>query len=299
MNKELRDLFDCNNINIKKITIKSGALIVCSDDYKYVIKKKCNKIDGLYKYLESRGFIFFPKLLFRTDNYDIFEYIDDVNIPYEEKACDIMKLLSLLHNKTTFYKDIDEDSCKKIYEDTIDEIDYLYNYYDDIALTIDSFEYMSPSNYFFIRNISLIFKMLNYCRNNISKWYDIVNDKKRVRVVNLHNNLSLDHYLSSNKGYFISWDKSRRDMPIYDIIIFYKRYFREFDFCELIRVYESYYPLLKEEKILLLCLLSIPSKLEFVNDEYDMCIKIDSFYEYLNSVWKLINDSNTSIKDGE
>lgn len=88
-------------------------------------------------------------------------------------------------------------------------------------------------------------------------------------------------------------------MPIYDIIIFYKRYFREFDFCELIRVYESYYPLLKEEKILLLCLLSIPSKLEFVNDEYDMCIKIDSFYEYLNSVWKLINDSNTSIKNGE
>ena len=296
MNKEIRDLFDNYNIIIRKITIIRGVLIIDSGDNKYVIKKENSKIENLYNYLSSRNFNYFPKLLFKTDNYDIFEYIEGVNIPREEEAVDIIKLASLLHSKTTFYKDIDEDMYKNIYEDVIDRVNYLYNYYDDVANVIDSEEYMSPSNYLFIINIFLIFQILSYCKEYINKWYNLIKDKKRIRVVNLHNNLSLEHYLLSNKSYFISWDKSKRDMSIYDIIIFYKRYYREFDFSDLIRVYENYYPLLPEEKILLLCLIAIPSKLEFDSDEYNMCIKVDSFYEYIVSGLKLINDFDDKDK---
>ena len=45
----------------------------------------------------------------------------------------------------------------------------------------------------------------------------IIEEKKRIRVVQLHNNLNLEHYLvEDNKPYLISWRKSRRDIPIYD-----------------------------------------------------------------------------------
>ncbi len=291
MNKELRELFDRYNIIVKKITIKRGVKIVETSDMKYVIKKKNRKIGSLYRYLSSRNFNSFPSILFNSDNYDVFEYIDGVNIPYEEASVDIIKLVSVLHSKTTFYKDVDDDSCKKIYESVVDKINYLYNYYDDYANVIDEEEYMSPSNYLFVRNISMLFKVLNYCRDAIERWYNIIKDKGRIRVVNLHNNLSLEHYLLSDKPYFISWDKSKRDMPIYDIIIFYKKYYNDFDFCELIRIYESYYPLLKEEKILLLCLISLPDKLDFDMNEYDMCIKVNDFYEYLSNSMKLVSDS--------
>ena len=296
MNKEIRELFDKNNIITRKITIKHNVRIIDTGNDKFVIKKRDKDLENLFKYLSSRGFNYFPNILYKTDNYDVYKYIEGVNLPREEEAIDIVKLLSILHNKTTFYKDIDDDSYKEIYEDIIDRIDYLYNYYDDFANIIEREEYMSPSNYLFIRNISKIFQALNYSRINIDKWYNLIKNKKRVRIVNLHNNVSLDHYLLADKPYLISWRLSKKDMPIYDIINFYKKYYNELDFSELLRIYEVNYPLLKEEKILLFCLLSIPSKLEFTDNEYDMCLKVSRFYEYIYSSEKLIDDNEEKVK---
>ena len=296
MDKEIRELFDKNNIITRKITIKHNVRIIDTGNDKFVIKKRDKDLENLFKYLSSRGFNYFPNILYKTDNYDVYKYIEGVNLPREEEAIDIVKLLSILHNKTTFYKDIDDDSYKEIYEDVIDRIDYLYNYYDDFANIIEREEYMSPSNYLFIRNISKIFQALNYSRINIDKWYNLIKSKKRVRIVNLHNNVSLDHYLLADKPYLISWRLSKKDMPIYDIINFYKKYYNELDFSELLRIYEVNYPLLKEEKILLFCLLSIPSKLEFTDNEYDMCLKVSRFYEYIYSSEKLIDDNEEKVK---
>ena len=296
MDKEIRELFDKNNIITRKITIRHNVRIIDTGNDKFVIKKRDKDLENLFKYLSSRGFNYFPNILYKTDNYDVYKYIEGVNLPREEEAIDIVKLLSILHNKTTFYKDIDDDSYKEIYEDVIDRIDYLYNYYDDFANIIEREEFMSPSNYLFIRNISKIFQALNYSRINIDKWYNLIKSKKRVRIVNLHNNVSLDHYLLAAKPYLISWRLSKKDMPIYDIINFYKKYYNELDFSELLRIYEVNYPLLKEEKILLFCLLSIPSKLEFTDNEYDMCLKVSRFYEYIYSSEKLIDDNEEKIK---
>ena len=196
----------------------------------------------------------------------------------------------MLHSKTTFYKDIDEDYYKEIYEEINSKINYLENYYNDIAEIIEKEEYMSPSNYLFVRNITLVFQALNYCKQNISKWYDIISEKKRLRVVNIHNNISLDHYLLGNKPSFISWRLSKRDMPIYDLINFYKKYYLELDFCELLRNYELTYPMLPEEKILFFCLISLPEKIEFNDSEYKLCQKIKKFYDYLNTSDKFIMD---------
>ena len=299
MNREIRELFDNNNIIINKITIKSSVLIIDSGSNKYVVKKKNTIIDSLYRYLRSRNFNHFPNILYETDNYSVFEYINGINIPNEEASVDIIKLCSLLHSKTTFYKDVDEDYYKKIYEDVIDRINYLYNYYDDFANIIDSEEYMSPSNYYFIRNVSLLFSNLNFCRYAIEEWLKLIKEKKRIRVVNLHNNLSLDHFLLSDKSYFISWEKSKRDMPIYDLINFYKKYYDDFDFSELFGIYESFYPLLREEKLLLLCLISIPDKLLFNDNEYDMCNNINNFYNYIKASLRIVEDNKKIIDSKE
>lgn len=292
MDKELRDLFDENNIVVKKITIKYGVKIIDTGNEKLVIKKKNGDLEELFKYLRSRGFNYFPDIMYTTDNYDIYNYIEGVNLPIEEKAIDIVNLLSVLHNKTTFYKDVDDSYFKEIYEDILDRVEYLYNYYDDWVNVIETEEYMSPSNYLFIRNVTKVFQALNYCRITIGKWYDLIKDKKRVRIVNLHNNISLEHYLLLDKPYFISWNKSKKDMPIYDIIKFYKKYFKDLDFSELLRVYDAHYPLLAEERLLLFCLISIPYKLEFDDCEYDMCLKVNNFYSYICSSEKIIDDSD-------
>ena len=144
--------------------------------------------------------------------------------------------------------------------------------------------------YFFVRNVSKLFASLDFSRNQIENWYSIIEEKKRVRVVNIHNNLSLDHDLFSDKPYLISWDRSKRDIPIYDLIKLYKLYYNEADFCDLLRVYENNYPLLEEEKYLLFCLMSIPEKLDFKYNEFDMCKKVKQFYDYMNATDRLIVD---------
>lgn len=290
MNKEIRELFDRNNIITKKITLKKNVKIIDTGDNKLVIKKRERNLDDLFKYLKTRSFDYFPQIIYKTTNYDIYEYIDDVEIPKEEKALDIIRLTTMLHSKTTFYKDIDEDYYKEIYENTIERIDYLNNYYNDIASIIEKEEFMSPSNYLFIRNITKIFQALNYCKYNIDKWYDIINEKKRIRIVNLHNDLSLEHYLVGDRPCLISWNKSKKDMPIYDIIKMYKKYYLELDFCELLRNYERQYPLLPEEKILFFVFLSLPNKLEFNKTEYNMCLEVKKFYDYINITEKFISD---------
>ena len=158
---------------------------------------------------------------------------------------------------------------------------------------------MSPSNYYFIRNVSLLFSNLNFCRYAIEEWLKLIKEKKRIRVVNLHNNLSLDHFLLSDKSYFISWEKSKRDMPIYDLINFYKKYYDDFDFSELFGIYESFYPLLREEKLLLLCLISIPDKLLFNDNEYDMCNNINNFYNYIKASLRIVEDNKKIIDSKE
>lgn len=291
MNKELRELFDENKIITKKITLKNNVRIIENEDNKLVIKRRDKDLNNVYKYLKSRSFEYFPEVLYQTKNYDIYEYIDDSEISKEEKADDIIKMVTLLHSKTTFYKEIDDDTYKELYESIIEKLDYLVNYYNDIAEIIEREEYMSPSHYFFIRNVSKIFASLDYCRFHIDNWYKIIEEKKRIRVVQLHNNLSLDHYLTEgNRPYLISWRRTTRDIPIYDIINLYKQYYNKLDFCELLRKYEMNYPMLKEERELFFVLISIPEKLEFKTNEYHMCKQVQNFYDYLNSSDKLISD---------
>ena len=291
MNKELRELFDHNHIITKKITIKNNVRIIDSGKEQFVIKKREKSLNELYKYFKSRSFDYFPELLYQTEHYDIYRYIEDVEISKEERSEDLIKLLTLLHGKTTFYKEIDDDTYKELYENIVNQLNYLMNYYSDIAEVIEKEEYMAPSHYYFIRNVSKVFAALDYCHYHIDKWYDMIEEKKRIRVVNLHNNLSLDHYLmDGDKPYLISWRLSKRDIPIYDLIKLYKQYYKDLDFYELLRKYEMHYPMLPEEKTLFFVLISIPERLDFRESEYKMCKKVQNFYDYLHSSEKLIED---------
>ena len=302
MNKELRELFDQNNIITKKITLKNDIRIIDTGQDRLVIKKRDQELNSLYHYLKSRSFDYFPEIVYKTPHYDIYRHIEDANLPKEERASDIIKLLTLLHSKTTYYKDIDDDTYKELYENIIERIEYLTNYYQDIAEIIEAEEYMSPAHYLFIRNISQLFSALGYCRYQIENWHQIIEEKKRVRIVQIHNNLSLDHYLLEDRPYFISWRLSKKDIPIYDLLKFYKTYYQEFDFCDLFHNYEIHYPLLPEEKHLLFCLISIPDKIDFNNTEFTLCKQVKNFYNYLSTTDKLIQDyfpnhSKTEVKN--
>ena len=155
---------------------------------------------------------------------------------------------------------------------------------------------MSPSSYLLVRNISKVFEMLDFCKYSIEKWYKIINDKKRVRLVQLHNNLSYDHFIKNKYSYFISWGSSRRDIPIYDLIYLFNLYYYDVDFLDILNVYQKNYSLLEEEKILFLILICLPNKIIFSDNEYDDCLKVKKFYDRLNAASLLIDEYNKKKK---
>ena len=286
MNNDIRSEISKYNLPINKLTIKSGARII---DDKIVVKDKKNKeINKTYKYLSSRAFDYFPYLIDDSDKYEIYPYIDDIYEPREQKAMDLTHLLSLLHSKTTFYREVDIDKNKEIYEEIVNEVDYLNDYYNSLISSIEKEVYMSPSSYLIARNTNIIFSSIYYAKDNIEKWYKMIEDNKNERVSYIHNNINLDHYVKNDKPYLISWNNSRIDNPIYDLLSFYKNHYLEFDFSDLFHYYESGYPLKDEERLLLFIYMAIPSKIEVDSSEYEMCIKINKMIEYLYKTSNLI-----------
>lgn len=286
MNNDIRSEISKYNLPINKLTIKSGARII---DNKIVVKDKKNKeINKTYKYLSSRAFDYFPYLIDDSDKYEIYPYIDDIYEPREQKAMDLTHLLSLLHSKTTFYREVDIDKNKEIYEEIVNEVDYLNDYYNSLISSIEKEVYMSPYSYLIARNTNIIFSSIYYAKDNIEKWYKMIEDNKNERVSYIHNNINLEHYVKNDKPYLISWNNSRIDNPIYDLLSFYKNHYLEFDFSDLFHYYESGYPLKDEERLLLFIYMAIPSKIEVDSSEYEMCIKINKMIEYLYKTSNLI-----------
>lgn len=261
---------------------KGKAIIVSTKDGKYVIKNKNRDNNNIFKYLSSRNFDYFPKRISNEDDdYELTNYIEETEMPQSQKMTDMMDLIALLHSKTTYYQEIDLDEYKKIYEDIHNNIEYLYSYYNDIITLIENKIIYSPSEYLFARNISIVFDTLNYVNELLEKWYEMVKEKRKQRYVVVHNNLDINHFLKENSEYLISWDKSKIDLPIYDLYKLYKRNHLEYDFDILLKRYERSYPLLEEEKRLFHILILLPDKIEFNLQEYDMCKKISNMIDGL------------------
>ena len=160
---------------------------------------------------------------------------------------------------------------------------------------LDKEVYMSPANYLIARNISSIYSSLNFAKESINKWYKLIENKRKIRLVTIHNNISLEHYLKNDKPYFISWDKSKIDIPILDLISLYKHHYLQFDFSTILKIYLNKYPLTKEEMLLFLTIVSIPSKIKYSDSEYKNVIKIRNIIDYVYKTHNLVTEYG--IKD--
>ena len=287
--KEINEILKKYQLKPHRYMKNGKATIIDTEMGRFVIKKN-PKNKKIFDYLRSRSFNYYPKLLNEGDDeYEITEYVDDVNYPNEQKMLDLINLITLLHNKTTHYKEIDFEDYKQIYEDIKNNIEYLNSYYTDLITLIDTHVYMSPSEYILARNIARIFNALNFCNYEIDNWYDLVKEKTKQRVVVLHNNLDLSHFFKNEQSYLISWDKSKIGIPVFDLYILYKRHGLEYNFEDVFKEYEQSYPLQKDEKKLLFILIALPPKLEFNKSNYLMTKEISQTMDLLYKTEKLIS----------
>ena len=272
--KEISELLKKKDIRASGYEKVGNVIIASTNIGKVAIKKNKNK-EYIYEYLEDRNFNYYPEII-EKDDYIVSRYIEDINIPNEQKILDLIDLTSLLHTKTTHYKVVSDDEYKKIYEDLSNNYEYLYEYYNDIISLIDDKVFMSPSEYLLARNINAIFSSINTGKSYVEEWQKEISGMNKIRLSVVHNNLKLSHYIRNSRDYLISWDKSKIDIPIFDLYNLYNNHFNDFDFVELLKRYEHKYPLKKYELDLFFILITMPSKIEFNDTEFNMCNKISN-----------------------
>lgn len=278
---------------INKITLKNSVKII---DNKYVVKKRKKDLDNVYNYLLSRSFDYFPEIIKEDKDTITYKYISDLEEPKEQKITDMVNLISLLHNKTTFYKEVDLDNYKYIYESINNQIEDTYKYYNFLIENINNEVYMSPASYLIARNITIIYNALRYSKDSIESWYHLIENNRRVRVVTTHNNLKLEHYLKYEKPYLISWDRVSIDMPIFDLVSLYKNHYLDFEFSDLLKIYLSKYPLSEEELLLFLTIISIPDKIEYNESTYQTVLKIRRVIDYIYKSRELVKEYGKNIQ---
>lgn len=288
--QEINEILKKYDLKPRKYQKNNKTLLIETSNGIFIIKEKQKDNQYIYDYLKSRNFNYLPKIITTEDDrYEITEYIESYQIPNEQKILDLIDLISLLHNKTTHYKEVTEDDYKEIYEDLKNNVEHLYSYYNDLITIIESKVYMSPCEYVLARNISIIFSTLNFLHNEIENWYKLVKEKNKKRLTVIHNNLEINHFISNEKKYLISWEKAKIGIPIFDIYKLYLRHGLEYDFTELLKRYEKNYPLFEDERKLLFILILLPKKIEFDSNEYENTKKVGKIIDYIYKTQNLIS----------
>lgn len=159
---EINDVLKKHDLRTYSYRKNGKVVIIDSNKGKLVLKEKTNQ--SIYDYLDSRSFNYYPKMMIEDNRYDIMEYLDEIEMPSDQKMLDLIRLVSLLHNKTTYYKNVDVDEYKKNYEEITQDIHYLQGYYQDLITIIESKVYMSPPELLLASNISIILSALNYSK---------------------------------------------------------------------------------------------------------------------------------------
>ena len=279
--RKYKDIIQKYNLKPISYIKKGNALIIETKENKYVVKEKIRN-PSIYEYLDNRSFNYHPSIINdNDDNYEISEYLEEQNIPDEQKLEELMKLTALLHSKTTYYQKTNIADNKEIYETLTNNIIYLKSYYEDIIVLIENKEFMSPAEYLFARNFSKIMDSLWYCEKKVDEWYRMVENNTSERIVVIHNNLSLEHFIYNQDKTLLSWRKSKFGKPIFDLVTLYNRYGNKYDFKEKMALYESIYPLKEEEKELLYIMISMPPKFELKGTNYDLCKELYNKIELL------------------
>lgn len=274
------------NCEIKKYSFFNNIKYIETDLGNFIIKKCDN--DNVYKNLERNNFDNYVDYKYEIDNYKIYPYIDSIEVDDNEKALDIIHLMTNLHQKTSYYKNISINEIKDIYEQRKSKIKELNDYYEYLRFIIEEKINLTPTELYFLKNMSIIFISLDNASRYLDKWYSIMQNKTSQRISLIHNNLDLTHIIENNKPYLISWDKSKYDIPIYDFISFYKKEFNELDFVDLLDIYCNNVHLLEEELYLLYVEILMPAKIIFDNSEIKNIYDLTYQTLYLNKTNYLI-----------
>ena len=287
-----------NKLLINKIIYRQKLLILDTNKGKFFALRKNLVNKKIYNYLNTHSFTNFLEPLTTYNNYILFKYIQSDNQDISKKVTELIYIISILHTKTTTYEPINLSKISDIYNNNLNELNYLDNYYHDLQDYIENKVYMSPAEYLLIRNISIIYRAINFSKETLKNWYEAIKNIKNIRVVLIHNNLKLSNFIyNEKKSYLINWNSSRRDLVVYDFLNFFKNNYQSLKINKYYEMYQNKFQYTKEEKILFFALLSKPWPLKITKNNYLNTLLVKELLDYLISGSLLFLEENKTNQE--
>lgn len=284
------------SVPIKYTLVDNNKIITYPDKTIFIKKRSSYNIEEVYKYLDDHAVSNYLKPVEVTDKELIFPYFEKTSLTDDEISKRLVLNLTIWQNKTTTYQKLNLDEVKNFYESTKKEINYLFSYYRDIILQLETKVYYLPTEYLFLRNSSIINRQLKVAADLLEEWYETVKNKERERLVYCHGKCELAHFLPIDDGYFISLEQAHLGRVSDDIENLFRKNFSSIDLVTTYNLYQRKYPYTLDEKLFLFVKLAIPPKIDIYPCNLETNKRLLDFYEQLIDFNKFILEEQEKEK---
>jgi spore coat protein YsxE len=135
--------------------------------------------------------------------------------------------------------------------------------------------YMSPFELTYLSHFHQAMRMAEDAKRSLNNWYEGCKREKRYRSVLCHGKVSRSHllYSQTGEGHLFNFEKAVLDTPVRDLAMYFRKaahkssWNREDGFF-MLRYYEKQFPLVYEERELLISYLSFPEPIFNAVDAY-------------------------------
>lgn len=284
------------SVPIKYTLVDNNKIITYPDKTIFIKMRSSYNIEEVYKYLDDHAVNNYLKPVEVTDKELIFPYFEKTSLTDDEISKRLVLNLTIWQNKTTTYQKLNLDEVKNFYESTKKEINYLFSYYRDIVLQLETKVYYLPTEYLFLRNSSIINRQLKVAADLLEEWYETVKNKERERLVYCHGKCELAHFLPIDDGYFISLEQAHLGRVSDDIENLFRKNFSSIDLVTTYNLYQRKYPYTLDEKLFLFVKLAIPPKIDIYPCNLETNKRLLDFYEQLIDFNKFILEEQEKEK---
>lgn len=284
------------SVPIKYTLVDNNKIITYPDKTIFIKMRSSYNIEEVYKYLDDHAVSNYLKPVEVTDKELIFPYFEKTSLTDDEISKRLVLNLTIWQNKTTTYQKLNLDEVKNFYESTKKEINYLFSYYRDIILQLETKVYYLPTEYLFLRNSSIINRQLRVAVDLLEEWYETVKNKERERLVYCHGKCELAHFLPIDDGYFISLEQAHLGRVSDDIENLFRKNFSSIDLVTTYNLYQRKYPYTLDEKLFLFVKLAIPPKIDIYPCNLETNKRLLDFYEQLIDFNKFILEEQEKEK---
>ena len=268
---------------IKKVYANSGTYALKTIDPHYGIdfirqvqflyQKGYNRIVPIYPTQDGRYAVYE-----RNNLYYLMPWLpNDEKEDRAERPVQMFRELARMHTISSRELEISQEAREEHYEKTIRQWEKDEEFLEGFIETCENEWYMSPFQLLFCLYYNNIRQAMGFAKQKLEDWREKTKDQKKARMVQLHGNLSTEHFLYDDKGYghFINFEKARTGSPIHDILPYLSRYLKSRpkqsdEAVEWVSTYFRYFPLKEDERLLFLSYLAYPAGLLRTAEAYHM-----------------------------